>query len=294
MSGASEHIRVGVAGFGRPDWSRVWDLEGRVVPEARRWAHVAGTFGCLELDSTRYVVPAAQTVERWRAAHTAAAPPRGCPLVVDLPEALLAEPTPSAADFERFVRVLQPLARARCLGALLARFDSRFLYGPAEARRLGHIARELAPWPLVLDVQHPSWWDPRALDSLRGAGWSLAHVDAGDDWRRRPTRHAPTGPIGLMRLYGRAPAPELGDYLYTPPEVGVLARRAVSIAAEVETCWVLAANAVGGRAVATALELRWLIEQAGPLDPGPTLLHAFPHLSALASPPPRLVPGTRR
>ena len=295
MSDGGPHPTVGVSGWTRPDWEPLWPEAG----DAARLTLVARTFGCLEVDTTRFATPAPRTVQRWNSALTAAG--GACRLLVDVPAALLEVAPPPDAEVRRFLDALRPLVRAKRLGALVARFDVELLYGPAELRRLGRIATALAPAPLVLEVRHPSWWDPRALDALRGIGWSLAHVDVSADWRRIPERHAATGPIGLLRLVGRgrppadpaaahlALAPDPSDYRYPPPAVGALALRARSICREVEECFVVAANVVRGQALATAFELRWLSEGRGPLPPWPTLRAAFPDLVALDGNPPRIV-----
>jgi uncharacterized protein YecE (DUF72 family) len=328
MPERAPHLHVGVSGWTRPDWGPLW-------PEAleeRRLALLARTFGCLEVDTTRFATPALRTVQRWvralaradttagssasppadapgdPATHAVGTPrdvraPPSCRLVLEVPAALLEAEAPTEGECNTFKDALRPLVRAKRLGALLARFDVELLYGPSEVRRLGRIALALEPMPLALEVRHPSWWDPRALDALRGIGWSLAHVDAASDWRRAPARHAPTGPLGLLRLAGRGghpaePAaahlglgPEASDHRYAPPVVLELARRARAIAREVDECFVIAANVARGQALATAFELRWLCVGEGPLPAWPSVEAAYPDLVALHAAPPRLEPG---
>ncbi|MEZ6017114.1 MAG: DUF72 domain-containing protein [Planctomycetota bacterium] len=305
----SQRLRIGVSGWTRPDWEPLWPEAG----DERRLALLARTFGCLEIDTTRFATPALRTVQRWNTALAAAdavgvaaapatdqSPSRACRALVEVPATLLDANAPLEEPVARLVLALRPLVRARRLGALVARFDVQFLYGPAELRRLGRLASALAPLPLVLEARHPSWWDPRALDALRGVGVSLAHVDVASDWRRIPERHAPTGPIGVLRLVGRGASaqdasaahsglgPEVSDFRYPPPLVGRFAQRARAIAREVDECFVVAANVTRGQALATAFELRWLCEARGPLTPWPKLRATFPDLAALESAPPPL------
>jgi len=313
MPGHGHPLHVGVSGWTRPDWGPLW-------PEAleeRRLALLARTFGCLEVDTTRFASPALRTVQRWTralvsadgtgaagdTAHVARATPP-CRLVIEVPATLLEAKSPPDTEGAAFKEALRPLVRTKRLGALLARFDVELLYGPSEVRRLGRIALALEPLPLALEVRHPSWWDPRALDALRGIGWSLAHVDAASDWRRVPLRHAPTGALGVLRIEGRGGQPadpaaahlalgeDLSDHRYAPPAMLGLARRARAIAREVDECFVIAANVARGQALATAFELRWLCAGSGPLPAWSRVEAAFPDLVALHAPPPALGPGS--
>jgi len=313
MPDRAHSLHVGVSGWSRPDWGPLW-------PEAleeRRLALLARTFDCLEVDTTRFASPAPRTVQRWARA-LAAAEPSGtspgvpgsvpavseCRLLVEVPATLLEVKPPTESECAAFKAALRPLVRTKRLGAVLARFDVELLYGPSELRRLGRIALALEPLPLALEVRHPSWWDPRALDALRGIGWSLAHVDAATDWRRAPTRHAPTGPIGVLRLAGRGGHPadpaaahlalgeDVSDHRYTPPVLLDLARRARAIARETEECFVIAANVARGQALAAAFELRWLCAGNGPRPAWPTVEAVFPDLLALHSAPPALGLGS--
>lgn len=305
MSEGGPRLRVGVSGWTRPDWDPLWPEAG----DERRLARLAETFGCVAVDTTRFAVPAARTVQRWTQALAQAEGPLGaaegghlprpCVLLLEVPTLLLEAEAPAPLEVERFTAALRPLARTRRLGALLARFDVTFLHGPSEVRRLGRIAAALEAFPLALEVRHPSWWEPRALDALRGIGWSLAHVDATEDWRARPKRHAPTGPLGVLRLAGRGGGPvdpaaaHLGlgadeaDHRYPPAALVELAQRARAIAREVETCLVLAANVARGQALANAFELRWLLaETPAPAPAWAAVEAAFPDLEVLRRSPP--------
>lgn len=305
MSALDPRLRVGVSGWTRPDWEALWPEPG----DDRRLARLAATFGCVALDTTRFAIPAARTVQRWgQALAQAEGPlaaadeghlPRPCTFVFEVPTLFLEVEPPKAADVASFTALLRGLVRTRRLGALLARYDVSFLHGPSEVRRLGRIAGQLAAYPLILEVRHPSWWEPRALDALRGIGWSLAHVDAPEDWRARPKRHAPTGALGLLRLAGRgggapdpaaahlALGPDEADHRYAPPAMLDFARRARAIARETDQCFVVAANVARGRALANAFELRWLLGQ-GAAPAWPTVEAAFPDLDVLHRSPPAL------
>jgi len=131
------------------------------------------------------------------------------------------------------------------------------------------------------------------LASIRGLGYSLAHIDLPRSWDHPPPRFAPTGPIGYLRLHGRnaenwfrkgVGRDERYDYLYSPPEVGVLAARADEISQEVDQTWVVTNNHFEGQAVANALEIKWLLGGRQPTPAPDEIVEAFPHLRSIITP----------
>jgi uncharacterized protein YecE (DUF72 family) len=122
---------------------------------------------------------------------------------------------------------------------------------------------------------------------------SLAHIDLPEAWDHPPPTHPPTGPIGYLRLHGRnsstwfakgAGRDDRYDYLYGPPEVGDLARRALSIDAESDVTWVVTNNHFEGQAIANALEFKYLLSGKQPPPAPPQLVQAFPHLEGITRP----------
>jgi uncharacterized protein YecE (DUF72 family) len=181
---------------------------------------------------------------------------------------------------------LAPLTQSHRLEALLAQFPVTFLYGKSEVRRLGRLRALFDPLPLVLEVRHASWFTPPAVDTIRGLGYSLAHIDLPAAWNHPPDWHAPTGPIGYLRLHGRnskqwfregAQRDDRYDYLYEPAELKLLARRAERIAAEHDTTAVVTNNHFSGQAVANALELLHLL-RGEPIPAPQEIVESFPHL----------------
>lgn len=282
---------VGPAGWSYPDW------EGRVYPRTKpRGFHplrfLAPFVDLVEINSTFYGIPRPEHAARWADCVGAQAGFRFvAKLLTDFTH------TSEPPDFEvwqekaRLWRAgLQPLVRRRLLSAVLVQFPITFHQGPNEVRRLGRIANLMDGLPLVLEVRHASWYTPPALHEIAGLGYSLAHVDLPPAWNHPPARHRPTGPVGYLRLHGRNDAQwfrhdagrdDRYDYLYTPPEVGALARKARSIAAETDETFVVTNNHFEGQALANAIELRWLLNDRRPVPAPRELVAAFPHLASL-------------
>ena len=282
-------IRVAPAGWSYPDW------EGRVYPRARPTgfhplAHLARFVDGMEINSSFYALPQPAHASTW-ATHVAPHPEFR--FVAKLYQGFTHAPEEPArwdAEAETYRAALQPLVRRKLLSAVLVQFPVSFQHGVAEVGRLGRIATLLDGLPLVLEVRHVSWFEPPVFRTLRGLGYSLAHIDLPAAWNHPPERHPATGPIGYLRLHGRnedtwfrkgVGRDARYDYLYSPSEVGSLAHRAASIASETDETWVVTNNHFEGQAVANALELKYMLGGKQPVPAPPEIVEAFPHLEAV-------------
>jgi len=269
-------IRIGPSGWTHPGLERAWPLRAGADFEPLRF--LGGFFGAVEVDVTAHVLPREEHITRWAAALQERPRTR---LLVRVPGSILDLARDGAAreaDAARFRESLGPLVRRERLGAVVAALPDGTLFGPAEARALGDLARVLAPAPLVLAAAHRSWYESRALDVLAGTGWSLAHLDLDDRWDAPPRRHRPTGPVGMVRLAGAGP--------YDPARIGAAARRAREVAAEVDDLYVIADNArhpgaAPAAALAAALEVKYVLAGERPVAGWRRIVEVFPHLEPL-------------
>jgi uncharacterized protein YecE (DUF72 family) len=249
---------------------------------------LARYFDGIEVDSSFYAMPRREHTQRW-AAMVAAKPQFRFWMKLHRDFTHSTKDTDEAelgALGRTFREGLAPLTQSHRLEALLAQFPVTFLYGKSEVRRLGRLRALFDPLPLVLEVRHASWFTPPAVDTIRGLGYSLAHIDLPAAWNHPPDWHAPTGPIGYLRLHGRnskqwfregAQRDDRYDYLYEPAELKLLARRAERIAAEHDTTAVVTNNHFSGQAVANALELLHLL-RGEPIPAPQEIVESFPHL----------------
>jgi len=284
-------IRVGPAGWSYPDW------EGRVYPRSKPSGFhplrfLAPFVDCVEINSSFYTSPRAEHAVRWA---EQVAGRSDFTFALKLLRDFTHQPPPSdEGEWERKAALwregIQPLRRRGLLGAVLVQFPASFRESPSGVERLGRIRILFDDLPLVLELRHHSWFEPPALSEITGLGYSLAHIDLPPAWDHPPERHPPTGPIGYLRLHGRNAATwfardagrdERYDYLYSPAEVGHLARLARSIEAENEETYVVTNNHFEGQAVANALELRWMLNDRQPVPAPAEVVAAFPHLRPL-------------
>ncbi len=281
-------IRVGPAGWSYPDW------EGVVYPRPKPRGfhplrHLARFVQCLEINSTFYAPPRPESAARWAKLLEGHDEFRlSAKLHRDFTHRERADSREELErDARRFLEGLEPLVRAHRLAALLVQFPVSFQHGAAEVRRLGRLHGLFGHLPLVLEVRHASWFTPPALSTLSGLGYSLAHIDLPPAWNHPPDWHAPTGPLGYLRLHGRNRATWFArdagrdaryDYLYTTGEVRELIERARRIAGEHDETYVVTNNHYGGKAIANALELMAGLRGCAVSAPA-ELVRAFPHLS---------------
>ncbi|HVS10843.1 MAG TPA: DUF72 domain-containing protein [Planctomycetota bacterium] len=288
-------IRVGPAGWSYPDW------DGVVYPRQKpRGFHplryLARFVDCIEINSTFYAMPTAHSASRWASLLDEWSDFR-------LTAKLHRDFTHFATHFKRgeaapeaeqqaqaFLEGLAPLVRTRRLAALLVQFPISFHHGPAEVRRLGWLHAHLGKLPLVLELRHDSWYTPPALAAITGLGFSLAHIDLPPAWNHPPPWHAPTGPVGYLRLHGRNRVSwfdrEAGrnaryDYLYSPEELDPLVEKARRLSAEYDETYVTTNNHFSGKAVANAIEIRAALRGHAVSAP-PELVRAYPRLSSSA------------
>ncbi len=287
-------IRVGPAGWSYPDW------EGRVYPRTKpRGFHpldiLPGFVDYIEINSTFYAQPRAAVTAGWARRVRAHQEFRfGAKLLRDFTHGPLPEAPQDWADKAAIWREgIAPLQREQRLSAVLVQFPVSFQEGPAGVRRLASIASLFDGMPLVVELRHSSWFDPRGLSEIAGLGYSLAHIDLPDAWNHPPRRHPVVGALGYVRLHGRngvqwfskeAGRDERYDYLYSPPELGELAFRIGRVAGECDETLVATNNHFEGQAVANALELRWLLGGREPVPAPAELCRAFPHLEGITLP----------
>lgn len=271
-------IRIGPSGWTHPSLERLWPkISGEAFDPLE---FLGGFFGCVEVDATVHAIPRKEHVGRW--VQSLADHPR-TRLVLRLPRSIMDFSAPAEtrkADAERVQQALAPLLRREKLGALVAVLESKVLFGASELRFLTELSRILAGAPLVLEAAHGSWYERGALNALRGANWSLAHVEPEDRWDAPPRHHAPTGKVGMLRLLRPGLAP--------PPMIGALARRAQALSADVDEVIVVTAN--GSRpgadpltSFAAAIEVKYVLRGENPVAAWPEIVAAFPHLEAVTS-----------
>jgi uncharacterized protein YecE (DUF72 family) len=275
-------IRVGTCSWADESLSALWYPTNVRSGEARL-RYYAEHFDTVEVNSSFYAMPVAETAEKWAQrtpegfvfhvkafAAMTRHPVRPEQLPPDLRAGLTLDERgrvrPSrelrAAVFDRFLHGIQPLAEAEKLGGILLQLPPYIVRKPETCSYLEWARERLAGHEVLVEFRHRSWLEPGArahtLDFLRSIGATYVMVDAPRTGGRNvlPTVVDRTAPDAYLRLHGRnaatwnirgRSAAERFDYLYSEEELREWVPVLCEQAEAAETVWVMFNN--NGRSV---------------------------------------------
>ena len=280
---ALRDILIGPAGWSYADW------RGRVYPEGAgskfdTLALVAKYFDAVEINSSFYHPPAPETARSWlrRIAHN----PRFV-FTAKLYRTFTHERGKATADDEKAFREgIDPLASAGKLGALLIQFPWSFRNDREERSYLTKLAERFKDYPLVVELRHESWNNPRILQTLEDLGVGLCDIDQPLFANSIKPAAEVTSSIGYIRLHGRnyqnwfreeANVVERYDYLYSRDELDPWVERIKEVAEKAKQTFVITNNHARGQSLANAFEILAQLEEER--VPGPAkLIETYPRL----------------
>ena len=261
-------VRIGTCSWADEALSKYWYPPGVKAAE-ERLRYYADHFSTVEVDSTYYRLPEAETTSKWRdrtpdgfVFHMKAfammtrhpvkleqLPPElrdGAPSdergrVERPPRALRAE------VFARFRHALAPLRDAGKLGGILLQFPSYVVYKPRSLEYLEWACDQLGGDQVHVEFRHRSWLDDEnraetlAILERLGASHVITDSPKTDARNLVPTVVALTSPTAYVRFHGRntstwnrrgGSAAERFDYLYAEDELREWARPLAEVAAQ--------------------------------------------------------------
>jgi uncharacterized protein YecE (DUF72 family) len=263
------------------------------TPEARL-RYYAERFPLVEIDTSYYGLPSAETAEHW-AERTppefvfdvkafrsfTGHPARPSALPADLRQALGAPPQKNiyyrdlpeelrAELWSRFRAALSPLKRAHKLGAVLLQFAPWVIANRDGHALVAHAAQMLEGYPLAVEFRNKSWFSDAARERVLAfeREHGLAHVVV-DEPQGFPSSvpqiwEATNEQLGVLRLHGHnhamwtakhlASSAERFNYYYSPSELDVLAESATRLKDRVRRLHVLFNNCFEDKAQRNALE----------------------------------------
>ncbi len=276
-------ILVGTSGWNYPSGAGTWN--GIFYPPKRKGfdelAFYARHFDTVEVNSSFYRVPAAETTAAW-ARRT---PPRfefSLKLYQKFthPEMFLEATGANAADLDRtdvneFRAAIDPLAEAGKLGALLAQFPASFRNEPASRAHLEWLLRAFRDYPVAVELRHRSFSEHPgdAMALLAAYGAALVQIDE-PKFRDsiRQDRLANVKTLYYMRLHGRnaaewwshEQAEDRYNYLYSASELDPIVEDVEAASRAARKTYVYANNHFSAKSVANAVTIKNKLGQ--PLD----------------------------
>jgi uncharacterized protein YecE (DUF72 family) len=203
---------------------------------------------------------------------------------------MLARPTD--ADLDEFRRGIEPLAARGRLGALLAQFPPSFKNDPASIEYLAALLRDLADYPVAVELRHKTWsdriGDTLALLNTFGAAW--VQIDEPKFRFSIRQNHLPNvDGFYYMRLHGRNVAnwwrPDKSEdrynYLYSGDELKEFSETAGAVKKLVKKLYFYTNNHFSAKSVANATMIK---EQLGePIEGGypATFVERYPELASV-------------
>jgi uncharacterized protein YecE (DUF72 family) len=286
---ARPDIHIGPAGWSYADW------RGRVYPESAgtkfdTLALVAKYFDTAEINSSFYYPPAPSTARSWlqRIEHNP-----NFVFTAKLNKLFTHQRGRATNEDERAFREgLEPLLAAGKLGAVLIQFPWSFKNNGDERAYLTQLVERFKDYPLVVELRHESWNNPRILQTLEDLNVGLCDIDQPQFANSIKPSAEGTSSIGYVRLHGRnyqnwfreeANVVERYDYLYSRDELEPWVERVREVAAKAKKTFVITNNHARGQSLVNAFEVLALLEEER--MPGPAkLIESYPRLGESVDP----------
>lgn len=186
--------------------------------------------------------------------------------------------------------LLQELAKADRLGALLIQFPYSFTYTSAHRYHVIKLAEIFSGFPLHVEFRHESWNQPNLLSFLGEHSLAPVNADLPRIKQLMPFITGVAGDTAYLRLHGRNEQGWLKngldaryDYLYNNREIREISRRLEIVSGRCKKIVVICNNTTNGKAIANAFRLSSIHKGKRISIPQETLT-AFPQLTDIANP----------
>jgi uncharacterized protein YecE (DUF72 family) len=235
---AQAKIYIGTSGWSYPTGEGTW--KGYFYPTGKinELEYYSQYFNTVEINSSFYRPPNPGYVYNW-----ARRVPDGFLFTVKLwqkfthpkmyEEATGKEAVISQEDVDLFKHSIEPLARYRKLGALLAQFPPSFKNDGFGRQILGAVIKTFNEYRLAVELRHRSWSDDENTSQLlKGNNVSWVNIDE-PKFQSSVAAEVPlTSDMAYFRFHGRnkemwwkGDSETRYKYLYSPEEINELANR---------------------------------------------------------------------
>ncbi|UVI29979.1 DUF72 domain-containing protein [Paenibacillus spongiae] len=265
-------IAIGLAGWGDHD-----ELYNPGVRAGDKLTHYAKHFPVVEVDSTYYAIPAAETCRKW-----ADMTPASFSFIVKAYKGLTGHDRrqPSLAELEAamrsFLESVQPFWEAGKLKAILCQYPPWFDCTRDNVEVLRETKRMIGHLPAALEFRHESWFSDayrtKTLHFMKREGWihSICDEPQVPPFSVPTVLQATDAEVTMVRMHGRNISgwSKRGDpnwravrylYRYSRDELREWADRLRLLEQESKEVYVVFNNNSGGDAAANAKELMNLL-----------------------------------
>jgi uncharacterized protein YecE (DUF72 family) len=177
-------LRIGTSAFTAAGWPGTFYPDG--LPKREYLTYYATKFDIVEVDSTFYRTPSAQTVKGWNAKT-----PPGFLFTAKVPQVITHEKVLVAceAEFAEFLKVMDALGEK--LGPLLFQFgyfNKKAFVGVNDflARLRPFLKKLPKDRKFAVEIRNKNWLVPQFVEALRECGVALALIDQA--WMPRPAQ----------------------------------------------------------------------------------------------------------
>jgi uncharacterized protein YecE (DUF72 family) len=185
--------------------------------------------------------------------------------------------------------MLAEFSRHNRLAALLAQFPYSYTNTSANRYHLAKLGEIFRGFPVHVEFRHESWNQGSVLELLNENGLRPVSADLPRIKQFMPFGTAAVPDSAYLRLHGRGEKGWLSngydaryDYLYNGREIQELRRRCEALSTKCRQVYVICNNTTGGKAIASALQLRAAMQQSRTVNVPASAVRAFPHLAAVA------------
>jgi len=254
-------IYLGTSGFSYEDW--VGNFYPLGMPKREWLTYYAREFAACEVNATFYVLPK-PSVLKAMVEKTG----EGFVFSIKAHQGMTHHLEDSAAIFEAFRQVLEPVIAAGKLGCILAQFPYSFKLNRRNWDYLRLFQERMGGLPVVIEFRNAQWLRSEVFGWLRHLDLGFCCVDEPPLPNLLPPVAEATSKIGYVRLHGRNSAKwwqheqayERYDYSYTPQELSEWLPRIRKLESMSEKTFIFANNHWQGQAVSTIRQLRKMLD----------------------------------
>ena len=254
-------IHVGTSGYSYEDWVGVFYPQG--LPKPAWLGFYAREFQACEVNFTYYRLPDARTL-----AIMADKTCEGFLFTIKATQELTHVREDNAQAFRQFVDALSPVIERGKLGCVLAQFPFSFHPGLVEREYLRKVRERMADLRVVIELRNAGWVTDDTFAFLKDTNLGFCCVDEPRLKGLMPPIAVATAPIAYVRFHGRNAAKwwnheeawERYDYTYTGEELQEWVPKISQLDRLAEEVFVFCNNHWSGQAVATARQLRLLLQ----------------------------------